>query len=47
MSKSDNFKKQLQQIIDLLKFSLTLDDKEILNSVIESVIESLEDELNK
>lgn len=38
---------KLLQIVDLLKFVLTLDDQEIVVSTIESVIESLEDEINK
>jgi hypothetical protein len=38
---------KLQQIVDLLKFILTLDDQEIVVSTIESVIETLEDEISK
>lgn len=38
---------KLQQLVDLLKFVLTLDDQEIVVSTIESVIESLEDEISK
>lgn len=34
---------KLQQIIDLLKFVLTIDDEEIMRSTIQSVIEVLED----
>lgn len=33
----------LQKIIDLLKFALSLDDAEIIKSTVESVIESLEE----
>lgn len=44
MTKSDDNKEyQLQQIIDLLKFALTLDDPEIVTSTVESVIELLEE----
>lgn len=38
---------RLQQLVDLLKFVLTLDDQEILISTLESVIEALEDEISK
>lgn len=38
---------RLQQLVDLLKFVISLDDREIVNSAIESVIDSLEDEINK
>lgn len=38
---------RLQKIVDLLKFVISLDDREILNSTLESVIESLEEEINK
>lgn len=49
MNKKDkeDIKYKLQHIVDLLKFSLTLDDEEIMKSTIESVIETLEDEINK
>lgn len=42
-----NKNQKIQQIIDLLKFVLTLDDEEILRSTIESVIELLEEEITK
>jgi hypothetical protein len=38
---------KLKQVIDLLKFALTLDDEEIMKSTIESVIEILEEEIDK
>lgn len=38
---------RLQPLADLLKFVLTLDDKEIIKAAIESVIESIEDEITK
>lgn len=43
-SKSDKNKK-IKQILELLKYSLSLNDEEIIRSTIESVIELLEDEL--
>lgn len=47
-SNSPNDKKQkLRQVVDLLKFVQTLDDEEIIKSTIESVIELLEEEINK
>lgn len=46
--KSDkNDKHKLQQVVELLKFSLTLDDEEIIKSTVESVIEILEEEIDK
>jgi hypothetical protein len=48
MSKKDADRKhKLQQIVDLLKFALSLDDIEILRSTVESVIEDLEQEIGK
>lgn len=38
--------KKLQQIIKLLKFLLTLDDIEIIQNTLESIIEALEEENN-
>lgn len=46
-SDSDDLKRKLQQIVDLLKFVRTLDDEEIVESTIESVIELLEEEIAK
>ncbi len=43
----DDLKHRLQQIADLLKFVRTIDDKEIVSSTIESVIELLEEEIGK
>ncbi len=40
-------KRKLEQVIDLLKFALTLDDEEIIKSTVESVIEILEEEIDK
>ncbi len=45
--KSDKNKHKLQQIVDLLKFALTLDDEEIVKSTVESVIELLEEEIDE
>lgn len=40
-------KYKLQQIIDLLKFALSLEDHEIIKSTVESVIEIIEEEISK
>lgn len=37
---------KLKQIIQLLKFAMTTDDKEITESIIESAIEMLEEEID-
>lgn len=42
---SDKYK--LQQIAELLKFALSLEDHEIIKSTVESVIEILEEEIGK
>lgn len=42
-SKSDKTK----QVIELLKFALSLDDEEVMKSTVESVIEILEEEISK
>lgn len=47
MSNKVSKNQKLQQIIDLLRFVLTLDDEEIMQSTIESVIELLEEEIIK
>lgn len=44
---NDAQKQKLQQIAELLKFVLTLNDEEIIKSTIESVIELLEEEIDK
>lgn len=36
-------KHKLEQIIDLLKFALSLEDEEIIKSTVESVIETLQE----
>lgn len=47
-SKGDCVEKQkLRKVADLLKFVLTLDDEEIVKSTIESIIELLEEEIDK
>ena len=43
----DGRKRRLQQIMELLKFALTLDDEEIVKSTVESVVELLEEEIGK
>jgi hypothetical protein len=42
---SDKYK--LRQIIELLKFALSLEDHEIIRSTVESVIEILQEETDK
>lgn len=44
---TDERKQKLIQVVELLKFSLTVDDEEILKSTIESIIEVLEEEIDK
>jgi hypothetical protein len=47
-NKKDNTNKsKLEQVVELLKFALSLDDEEIMKSTIESVIEILEEEIGK
>lgn len=40
-------KHKLEQVVELLKFALSLDDEEIIKSTVESVIEILEEEIGK
>jgi hypothetical protein len=47
MKKKSDKNYKLKKIIELLKFALTLDDEELLKSTVESVIESLEEEMDK
>ncbi len=47
-SKSDSTKNtKLKQVVELLRFVLTLDDEEIVKNTVESIIELLEEEMNK
>jgi hypothetical protein len=47
-NKKDNTdKSKLEHVVELLKFALSLDDEEIIKSTIESVIEILEEEIDK
>jgi len=39
-------KQRLKRIVDLLKFASTTDDNELIKSIIESVVEMLEEEIN-
>ena len=39
--------RELQRIVEMLKFLLTIDDEEIIKSTIESIIEMLEDVLSQ
>jgi cobalamin biosynthesis protein CobD/CbiB len=43
---TDN-KHKLKNIVELLRFALTLDDEEIVKSTVESVVELLEEEIDK
>ena len=45
--KSNNDKQKLERVVALLKFALSIDDKEITKSTVESVIEILEEEIGK
>jgi Asp-tRNA(Asn)/Glu-tRNA(Gln) amidotransferase C subunit len=36
----------LKKIVELLKLALSIDDKELLKSTIESIIDMLEEEIN-
>ena len=38
---------QLKTIVELLQFALTLDDEEIVKSTVESVIELLQEQIDK
>ena len=38
-------KRKLEQVVNLLKFALSLDDEEIIKSTVESVIEILQEEI--
>lgn len=40
-------KQSLKKILELLKYSLSLDDEEIIRSTVESVIEILEEEVRR
>lgn len=39
--------RELKRVIDMLKFILTVDDEEIVKSTIESIIETLEEQILK
>ena len=45
--KSNDDKYKIERVVELLKFALSLDDKEITKSTIESVIEMLQEEIDK
>jgi hypothetical protein len=47
MPKKSDKNKNLKKVLELLKFSLSLNDEEIIRSTIESVIEILEEESRK
>lgn len=44
---SNSKDEQLKKAVELLRFILSFEDEEIKNSAIESVIELLEEEINK
>jgi len=44
---NDDRNQKLISVVELLKFVMTLDDEEIIKSTIESIIELLEEEINK
>lgn len=46
-NKNGDDKHKLEQVVELLKFALTLDDEEIVKSTVESVIEILQEEIDK
>lgn len=46
-SDKNNSKHKLKQVVELLKFSLSLNDEEIIKTTLESVIEILEEEIQK
>lgn len=46
-NKNGEDKHKLEQVVELLKFALTLDDEEIVKSTVESVIEILQEEIDK
>lgn len=43
---SSNKNTKLKQIIEILKFVLTVEDEEIMKSSVESIIEMLEEEID-
>lgn len=45
MTKKSEKNKNLKKVLELLKFSLSLNDEEIMRSTIESIIEILEEEI--
>lgn len=47
MTKKSDKNKNLKKALELLKFSLSLNDEEIMRSTIESIIEILEEEVKK
>jgi hypothetical protein len=47
IDKKGTDKYKLQQIVELLRFALSLEDHEIIKSTVESIIEILEEEIGK
>lgn len=46
-TQDDDRKRQLKNIVELLRFALTLDDEEIVKSTVESVVEVLEEMIDE
>jgi len=46
-SDKHNKNQKIKQVVELLRFALSLDDVEITKSTVESVIELLEEEIDK
>jgi hypothetical protein len=40
-------KRKLEQVVELLRFALSLDDEEVVRTTIESVCEILQEEIDK
>ena len=47
MRKRGDKNRNLKKALELLKFSLSLDDEEVMKSTIESIIDILEDEIKE
>lgn len=45
-SNTDDKNAKIKQVIELLKFISTVDDKEILESTVEAIIEMLQEEID-
>lgn len=45
--KTSNKNLKIKKVVELLKFLLTIDDMEVIKSSIESIIETLEEEISQ